>query len=137
MKNNIKKASVKFREDLLYFQHFMLIFVLPQDSDYHHLKCIFAKSYHIYDMTFVKYISLYFSLYNLFHGFSRLYRSITPFGILYKTRRKSDTIFKQYGSTKFSKGGGRKGGRFWSRDKYFIAFRYLYMYHLRTFAGKL
>ena len=27
MKINIKKASVKFREDLLYFQHFMLIFV--------------------------------------------------------------------------------------------------------------
>ena len=27
MKNNIKKAPVKFWEDLLYFQHFMLIFV--------------------------------------------------------------------------------------------------------------
>ena len=27
MKSNIKKAPVKFREDLLYFQHFMLIFV--------------------------------------------------------------------------------------------------------------
>ena len=27
MKNNIKKAPVKFRKDLLYFQHFMLIFV--------------------------------------------------------------------------------------------------------------
>ena len=27
MKNNIKKASVKFWEDLLYFQHFMQIFV--------------------------------------------------------------------------------------------------------------
>ena len=27
MKNNIKKAPVMFREDLLYFQHFMLIFV--------------------------------------------------------------------------------------------------------------
>ena len=27
MKNNIKKAPVKFRDDLLYFQHFMLIFV--------------------------------------------------------------------------------------------------------------
>ena len=25
--NNIKKAYAKFREDLLYFQHFMLIFV--------------------------------------------------------------------------------------------------------------
>ena len=28
MKNNIKKTPVKFREDLLYFQHFMLIFCL-------------------------------------------------------------------------------------------------------------
>ena len=27
MENNIKKAHVKFQEDLLYFQHFMLIFV--------------------------------------------------------------------------------------------------------------
>ena len=27
MKNNIKKAPVKLRENLLYFQHFMLIFV--------------------------------------------------------------------------------------------------------------
>ena len=27
MKNNIKKAPVKFRKDLLYFQHFMLIFI--------------------------------------------------------------------------------------------------------------
>ena len=27
MKNNIKKAPVKFGEDLLYFQHFMQIFV--------------------------------------------------------------------------------------------------------------
>ena len=27
MKNNIKKAPVKFWEDLLYFQHFMPIFV--------------------------------------------------------------------------------------------------------------
>ena len=26
-KKNIKNASVKFGEDLLYFQHFMLIFV--------------------------------------------------------------------------------------------------------------
>ena len=26
--NNIKKAPVKFQEDRLYFQHFMLIFVL-------------------------------------------------------------------------------------------------------------
>ena len=38
MKNNIKKAPVKFWEDLLYFQHFMQIFVLPQIRDYHHLK---------------------------------------------------------------------------------------------------
>ena len=37
MKNNIQKASVKFREDILYFQHFMLILSLPQISDYHHL----------------------------------------------------------------------------------------------------
>ena len=28
MRNNIKKAPVKFQKDLLYFQHFMLIFVL-------------------------------------------------------------------------------------------------------------
>ena len=28
MKNNIKKAPVKFWEDLLYFQHFMQIYVL-------------------------------------------------------------------------------------------------------------
>ena len=40
MKNNIKKAPVKFWEDLLYFQHFMLIFVFPQISDYHHLKTL-------------------------------------------------------------------------------------------------
>ena len=26
MKNNIKKAPVKFQEDLLYFQHFILTF---------------------------------------------------------------------------------------------------------------
>ena len=38
MKNNTKKAPVKFRDDLLYFQHFMLIFVLSQIVDYHHLK---------------------------------------------------------------------------------------------------
>ena len=38
MKNNIKKAPVKFWEDLLYFQHFMLISVLPQIRDNHHLK---------------------------------------------------------------------------------------------------
>ena len=38
MKNNIKKAPVKFQEDLLYSQHFMLILSLPQISDYHHLK---------------------------------------------------------------------------------------------------
>ena len=30
MKNNIKKAPVKIWEDLLYFQHFMLIFVFAQ-----------------------------------------------------------------------------------------------------------
>ena len=27
MKNNIKKVPVKFGKDLLYFQHFMLIFI--------------------------------------------------------------------------------------------------------------
>ena len=37
MKNNIKKAHVKFQEDLLYFQYFMLILSLAQISDYHHL----------------------------------------------------------------------------------------------------
>ena len=40
MKNNIKKAPVKFREDGLYFQHFMLFLSLSQISDYHHLKGI-------------------------------------------------------------------------------------------------
>ena len=34
MKNNIKKAPVKFWEDLVYFQHFMQIFVLAPN---HHL----------------------------------------------------------------------------------------------------
>ena len=38
MKNNIKKAPVKFRDDLLYFQHFIIFLFLPQISDYHHLK---------------------------------------------------------------------------------------------------
>ena len=37
MKNNIKKAPVKFWEDLLYFQHFMQIFVFALNYDYHHL----------------------------------------------------------------------------------------------------
>ena len=37
MKINVKKAPVKFCEDLLYFQHFVQIFVLSQISDYHHL----------------------------------------------------------------------------------------------------
>ena len=32
--NNVKKAPVKFQEDLLYFQHFMLIFVFAQISDF-------------------------------------------------------------------------------------------------------
>ena len=31
-KNNIKKAHVKFQEDLLYFQHFILIFVDRRDK---------------------------------------------------------------------------------------------------------
>ena len=30
LKNNIKKASAKFWKDLLYFQHFMQIFVFAQ-----------------------------------------------------------------------------------------------------------
>ena len=38
MKNNIKKAPVKFRDDLLYFQHLCWFLSLPQISDYHHLK---------------------------------------------------------------------------------------------------
>ena len=44
MKNKIKKAPVKFRENLLYFQHFMLIFVFvplpfdkPQKNENHSL----------------------------------------------------------------------------------------------------
>ena len=37
MKNNIKKAPVKFREDKLYFPHFMQIFVFAPISDYNHL----------------------------------------------------------------------------------------------------
>ena len=32
MKNNLKKAHVKFQEDLLYFQYFMLILSLAQIS---------------------------------------------------------------------------------------------------------
>ena len=40
MKNNIKKAPLKFREDRLYFQRFMLIFVFTQIRDYHHLKWV-------------------------------------------------------------------------------------------------
>ena len=32
MKNNIKKASVKFLEDLLYFQHFMHFFCVYPES---------------------------------------------------------------------------------------------------------
>ena len=32
MKNNIKKTSVKFWEDLLHFHHFMQIFVFAQKS---------------------------------------------------------------------------------------------------------
>ena len=45
MKNNIKKAPVKFREDLLYSQHFMLILSLPQISDYHHLNVVSLNSF--------------------------------------------------------------------------------------------
>ena len=32
MKNKLEKAPVKFREDLLYFQHFMLIFCVCPKS---------------------------------------------------------------------------------------------------------
>ena len=32
MENNIKKALVKFQEDRLYFQHFMLIFVFAPNQ---------------------------------------------------------------------------------------------------------
>ena len=42
MKNNIKKAPVNVRVDLLYFQHFMLILFLPQISDYHHLNLCYG-----------------------------------------------------------------------------------------------
>ena len=42
MKNNIKKASVNFWEDLLYFQHSVQILSLPQISDYHHLKFLIS-----------------------------------------------------------------------------------------------
>ena len=38
MKKNIKKASVKFWKDLLYFQHFKHMFGFAQISDYHNLK---------------------------------------------------------------------------------------------------
>ena len=47
MKNNIKKAPVKFQEDGLYFQHFMLILSLPQISDYHHLN--YTTSEHVHN----------------------------------------------------------------------------------------
>ena len=41
-------APVKFREDLLYFQHFMLILSLPQINDYHHLRSkILPKGDHV------------------------------------------------------------------------------------------
>ena len=39
MKQNIKKAAVKFREDLLYFSILCCFLSLSQISDYHHLKC--------------------------------------------------------------------------------------------------
>ena len=38
MKNNIKKAPVKFWEDLLYFSILCRFLFLLQISDYHHLK---------------------------------------------------------------------------------------------------
>ena len=36
-KTNVKKASVKFWEDLFYYQHFMQILSLPKIGDSHHL----------------------------------------------------------------------------------------------------
>ena len=46
MKNNTKKAPVKFWEDLLYFQHFMHFFLfLLQIGDYHHLKFTVREIY--------------------------------------------------------------------------------------------
>ena len=47
MKNNIKKAPVKFWDDLLYCQHFMLIFVLSQMGDYHHLNMERSKGFFV------------------------------------------------------------------------------------------
>ena len=44
MKNSIKKAPVKFREDLLYFQHFMLFLSLSQISDYHYLNLLTVEN---------------------------------------------------------------------------------------------
>ena len=37
MRNNTKKASIKFWKDLLYFQHLIQIFVFSPVSYYHHL----------------------------------------------------------------------------------------------------
>ena len=61
MKNNIKKAPVKFREDLLYFQHFMLIFVFAQISDYHLKVVICAKYINLNKITKIQDMSLKFN----------------------------------------------------------------------------
>ena len=64
MKNNIKKAPVKFWENLLYFQHFMQNFKsLPRISDYHHLKSIIIDHYNKYGS----------QICILFHGINRIY----------------------------------------------------------------
>ena len=49
MKNNIKKISVKFWVDLLYFEHFMQMFVFAQIRDYNHLNVlvILGENYHL------------------------------------------------------------------------------------------
>ena len=36
MNNNIKKVSVMFWEDLLYFHHFMQVYIIAQIRDYNH-----------------------------------------------------------------------------------------------------
>ena len=63
MKNNKKKAPVKLHEDLLYFQHFMLIFLsLPLISDYHHLKD-FKCTYGLLDV--VRHLSVLFGCFQM------------------------------------------------------------------------
>ena len=54
MKNNIKKARVKVRDDLLFFFSIILYYIylllymflsLPQISDYHHLKVVIITNF--------------------------------------------------------------------------------------------